>query len=240
MFDFVSIFSRFPSSLPPSHAKHWKCPRSRRLRTEWSDTRVGRDWRSCKWWHWNRYLEPFKREEKYFPGRSWNATKLFIDDLIILSPAPAWRLSTQMLLLSASSLMVILSKLSAPPTSLNTPQSGSAVKLFFVCQNFVIVRIVSSSFIIFSFQKSSKKIFWISKYFEKILKEELERVEVRHWGHSRLGGVPGLLLQHGGPVLPALHHEGYLSPHLTMKVWYPAHGIATGTQHSQLVRIFQD
>ena len=237
MFDFVSKFSRLPSSLPPSHAKHWKCPRSRILRTEWSDTREGLDWRSCKWWHW--YLKPFKQEEKYFRGRSWNATIIYWRPD---NPFPCPRLKT----LHADALVVGL-QLDGDPLQVVRPAHvpehatvGSAVTLLFVCQNFLIVRIVSPSFIIFSFQKSSKKIFWILKYFEKILKEELERRRVRHWGHSRLGCVPGLLLEHGGPVFPALHHEGYLSPHLTMKVWYPAHGIATGTQHSQLVRIFPD
>ena len=44
-----------------------------------------------------------------------------IDDLMTGGPVPAWTLSTQMVLLSASSLMVILSMLSRPPTSLTPP-----------------------------------------------------------------------------------------------------------------------
>ena len=35
---------------------------------------------------------------------------------------------------------------------------------------------------------------------------------------AKFTGVPRLLLQHGGPMLPALHHEADLSLHLTMKV----------------------
>ena len=52
-------------------------------------------------------------------------------DLIILAPPPAWRDSTQILLLSASSLMVIFSTLSAPLTSLDTAVTTCPEKCHF-------------------------------------------------------------------------------------------------------------
>ena len=48
---------------------------------------------------------------------------------------------------------------------------------------------------------------------------------------TKFTAVPRLLLEHGGPMLPALHDEADLSLHLTMKVWYSAHGSIATSGH---------
>lgn len=67
-----------------------------------------------------------------------------IDDLMTGGPVPACTLSTQMVLLSASSLMVILSMLSRPPTSLNS-QSDVAKKKLDDAKNRVLKLMTTSS-----------------------------------------------------------------------------------------------
>ena len=71
------------------------------------------------------------------------------------------------------------------------------------------------------FEGSKVLLYYIFIYFTgKREKENICDVEraLKDKIGTKLTAVPRLLLQHGGPMLPALHHEADLSLHLTMKV----------------------
>ena len=107
--------------------------------------------------------------------------QLFIEDLIILSPVPAWRLSTQMLLLSASSLMVILSKLSVPPTFLTTHSRKVSGVYSSWYNKLTISKLMTKSPDLEGSKGWLYHIFLLQKLWENILKVEIFWVDSNSW-----------------------------------------------------------
>ena len=113
-----------------------------------------------------------------------------------------------MLLLSASSLMVIFSILSAPLTSLVT--AVTSCSQIFICKKDYVTNCVLEMMMPSGLEGSKVLLYHIFIYF--IGKRKREK------SVTKFTGVPCLLLEHGGPMFTALHHEADLSLHLTMKV----------------------